>query len=257
MSRSLPSLAQASLMASSSACAVGSRSCKRAVAGACQHLARGAHHHGADGHLARKAGGLGLGKGEIHGPLAWGRHICKLFLHGRESGREAKAWSRGQARDRKGGGAHAHRQGHGPCRALLAARRRKVDRARPGRGQRHGADHAGLCGQAWRQGHRRRQAAAAGRGAAAVALSQAEGARDQPQGPARAEDRVRGIAARASARGLGGAARSQHRRASAAHHRRRACEASGAAEHRLAAPLSRAGARQGHAKPTSTSSPRA
>ena len=33
--------------------------------------------------------------------------------------------------------------------------------------------------------------------AAAVALSQAEGPRDQPQGPARAEDRVRGAAARA------------------------------------------------------------
>ena len=36
---------------------------KRAVAGACQHLARGAHHHSADGDLARKAGSLGLARG--------------------------------------------------------------------------------------------------------------------------------------------------------------------------------------------------
>ena len=85
------------------------------------------------------------------------------------------------------------------------------------------------------------------RSAAALALQQAEGPRHQPQGPARAEDRVRGAAARASARGLGGAARPQHRRPVAAHHRRRARAASGAAEHRLAQALSRARAWQGDA----------
>ena len=99
MSRSLPSLAQASLMAMQLGVCGRIVELKRAVAGACQHLARGAHHHSADGDLARKAGSLGLAEGEIHGPLAWSRHICKLLLHGRESGREAKAWSRGQARD--------------------------------------------------------------------------------------------------------------------------------------------------------------
>ena len=84
------------------------------------------------------------------------------------------------------------------------------------------------------------------RGAASLPLSQAEGARDQPQRPARAEDRLRGAAAGLATRDLGGTARSQHRGAPAAHHRWRARAASGAAEHRLAQALSRARVRHGH-----------
>ena len=38
----------------------------RAVAGAGQHAAVGAHHHRADRHLAARAGGLGLGEGRQH-----------------------------------------------------------------------------------------------------------------------------------------------------------------------------------------------
>ena len=54
---------------------------KRPVAGARQHLAFRAHHHGADRDLAARARGLSLSKGQIHGPLAWARHICKLLPH--------------------------------------------------------------------------------------------------------------------------------------------------------------------------------
>ena len=66
MSRSLPSLAQASRMASSSACAVGSRSASVRLPAAGQHLAVGAHHHRADRHLAEIARGFGFGKRKRH-----------------------------------------------------------------------------------------------------------------------------------------------------------------------------------------------
>ena len=119
---------------------------KRAVAGFGQHLAGRAHHHGADGNLAQKVRGLGLGEGEIHGPLAWLLHICKrLSHHGGEIARKREARSRGEVRRGKGGGADAHRQGHRACRPLLAARRGAVDRRGPGRGQRHGAQDACPC----------------------------------------------------------------------------------------------------------------
>ena len=59
----------------------------------------------------------------------------------------------GQAATRRGDAqaeirrADAYRQGDRPCRALLAARRRDVDRPRPRRRQRQGADHTGRCRQ--------------------------------------------------------------------------------------------------------------
>ena len=57
--------------------------------------------------------------------------------------------------------AHAHRQGDRPCRALLAPRRRGVDRGGTRRRERQGAGDARACGDAGRQDHGRRQAPAA------------------------------------------------------------------------------------------------
>ena len=97
-----------------------------------------------------------------------------------------------------------------------------------------------------RQDHRRWQAAAASRSAAALALQQAARPGDQPQGPARPKDRVRSVAGELTARRLGRTARHQHRRASAADDRRRARPPSRAAEHRLAQALPRARPWPGH-----------
>ena len=68
-----------------------------------------------------------------------------------------------------------------------------------------------------------------------------------PQGRA---DRVRAPARGPAARDLGRPARPQHRGAAAAHQRRRAGAAPGAAGDRLAAPLPRAGARHRRSQPT-------
>ncbi len=59
-----------------------------AVAGAGQHLAVGAHHHGADRHFAEVASAFGLLEGKVHGPhgLATRGLICKLWRHGRQNG---------------------------------------------------------------------------------------------------------------------------------------------------------------------------
>src|SRR6476659_9712955 len=174
-------------------------------------------------------------------------HLQAFLCHAGEIARNAKTRSRDEARAGKGDRADAHRQGDCPCRALLPPRRRAVDQAGPGRRQWQGAYHPGSSGQSRRQSHGGWQASSASRSAATVALSQVEGARDQPQGPARAEDRVRSAAGRASPRGLGWPSRLQHRGAAAAHHRWRACEAARAAYHWVAQALSRAGAWQGDA----------
>ena len=145
-------------MASSSACAVGSRSCERAVAGLRQHLAVGAHHDRADGHFAAIARKFRLREREVHGPrgLATRRFICKLRRHERQSGGQTKPGSRpadGQGESASGRAVrHAHRQGDRPCRALLPARRRSLDRGRPRRRERQGAGHAGAmwCSRATR-----------------------------------------------------------------------------------------------------------
>ena len=59
-----------------------------AVAGGCEHLAIGAHHHGADRHFAEVVGAHRLFEGKVHGPhgLATRGLICKLWRHGRQSG---------------------------------------------------------------------------------------------------------------------------------------------------------------------------
>ena len=149
MSRSLPSLAQASLMASN--LGVGGRITHRqcAIAGSCQHLARGAHHHGADGDLARKAGSLGLGEGEIHGPLAWARHICKLSSSWAAKVREAGS----QVKGRKPApvkAAEPMRIAKAIAHAGLCSRRDAEKWIEQGRVAVNGTvlDHPGLCGQA-------------------------------------------------------------------------------------------------------------
>ena len=99
MSRSLPSLAQAARMASSSACAVGSRSSSVRLPARASTSPVGAYHHGADRHLAQMAGGLGFGQRQIHRPLAWARHICKLrFVMGGKLGGSGKQGQGGRAR---------------------------------------------------------------------------------------------------------------------------------------------------------------
>ena len=86
--------------------------------------------------------------------------------------------------------------------------------------------------------------AAARRGAAAaVALSQAPRPRHHPPRPAGPSDGVRRAARAHAARDLGWPPRFQHRGAAAAHQRRRAGTAPGAAGHGLAAALPGAGAR--------------
>ena len=68
---------------------------ERAIAGACQHLAVGAHHHGADRNLAQVARAYRLGEREIHRPGGLASHavICKLALHGRQSGGQSEPGS--------------------------------------------------------------------------------------------------------------------------------------------------------------------
>ena len=127
---------------------------ERAVAGGCQHLAIGAHHHGADRHFAEVARAFGL----VEGQRPWAARPCHAPPHLQASASWAAKWGssagrvkpRGQvgAQRARGQGrrAHAHRQGDRPCRAMLAARCRGLDRGRPRRRQRQGADHAGPCG---------------------------------------------------------------------------------------------------------------
>ena len=221
---------------------------ERAVAGAGQHLAFRVYHHGADRDLAEVARPFPPRRApapSVATALPLTVVICKLRRHGRQSGGQAEP---GQA----------PREAVAKDLAAKPAEPMRIAKA---------IAHAGLCSrrdaEAWivagrvavngkvlatpayvvspeRQRHGGRQASARGARRAAVALSQAAGPGHQPQGPARAENGVRGAASRPAARGLGGTARYQHRRPAPAHHRRRAGAASRIAEHRLAQALSRA-----------------
>ena len=113
----------------------------------------------------------------------------------------------------RSGRAAAHRQGDGAGRAVLAPRGRALDRAGPRQRQRQGADDARLRGVGEGQGAGRRQAAADGRAAAAVALLQAARPRHHARRPAGPADRVRQPARGAAARHLRRPARLQQRRA--------------------------------------------
>ena len=143
--------------------------------------------------------------------------------------------------------ADAHRQGAGPRRTVLAPRGRALDRRGPRLRQRRGAEEPGPRRVPERPHRGRRQSAARAGAAAAVALPQAQGPRHHPQRPAGPPDRVRRAAPAHAARHFHRPPRFQHRGAAAAHQRRRAGAASGAAGHRLAAALPRARARQRHA----------
>ena len=117
------------------------------------------------------------------------------------AGQPARAVNRSQARrhrprrSRRARRADAHRQGDGAGRPLLAPRGRALDRAGPRQRQRQGADDAGLRGFGQGQRAGRRQAAADGRAAAAVALLQAAGPRHHARRSAGAPDGVREPAA--------------------------------------------------------------
>ena len=99
-----------------------------------------------------------------------------------------------------------------------------------------------------RHDHGRRQAAAGAEAPRLWRYHKPKGLVTSHKDPQGRQDRVRGAAAGAAARRLGRPPRHQHRGAAAAHQRRRAGAASGAAEHRLAQALPRAGAWRGRRK---------
>ena len=101
-------------------------------------------------------------------------------------------------------------------RAVLAARRRALDRRGPGLGRRRDADQPGRHRHRRQRHPGRRQAIAGTRAAAAVALPQAGRAGHDASRRERPADRVRRVAGGAAAADLGRPARPQFRGAAAA-----------------------------------------
>ena len=163
------------------------------------------------------------------------------YLRGRREDSSAPS-SAPPARER----ARTHRQAPGARRPLLAPRRRALDRRRPGQGRRHACWTTPAFVVTDASTHRgRRQAAAAGRPGAAVALSQAAGGDGDGARSARTAHHLRFVAQGHAARGHGRPPRLLFRGPAAAHQRRRPRAQARAAGQRLDAALSRPGAWRG------------